>query len=330
MFQKTPLRYVAIAACSASVIIILTVIRFATIEVNLFPAPDSTFPWKPLYSADNIQGGDSSMVVHEDIYHLNFDFTLSRHYLYAYASFNLVFEDPSTPNILLDLTAYSTAKLRIRCKPQNELKFVFHLYEDNVSDFADVSSFRMAQSIFSCGESWQDIVIDLSQLNTPEWWLQIQGLNLSNQQNTLTKVREISLSSTNQSPVGVLSSVTVEELVLQGRNWTMIIVGIVSLVLIWLAFIMVIFRDALNNRSSTTYQEIAHRQLNVDSKREREIAQLLDYLLSNYSDAELSLEGSASVLGINRTKINELLKERTGQTFSGFLNKLRLTEAARL
>ena len=35
-------------------------------------------------------------------------------------------------------------------------------------------------------------------------------------------------------------------------------------------------------------------------------------------------------IGINRNKINEILKNELGYTFSTYLNKLRLTEAARL
>jgi AraC-like DNA-binding protein len=34
--------------------------------------------------------------------------------------------------------------------------------------------------------------------------------------------------------------------------------------------------------------------------------------------------------GVNRNKVNEILKAELGFTFSGYLNKLRLTEAARL
>jgi len=34
--------------------------------------------------------------------------------------------------------------------------------------------------------------------------------------------------------------------------------------------------------------------------------------------------------GANRNKINDILKAELGFTFSGYLNKLRLTEAARL
>jgi AraC-like DNA-binding protein len=44
----------------------------------------------------------------------------------------------------------------------------------------------------------------------------------------------------------------------------------------------------------------------------------------------MSMEFAVARLGINRTKINELLRDELGMTFSTYLNKLRLAEAARL
>jgi AraC-like DNA-binding protein len=53
-------------------------------------------------------------------------------------------------------------------------------------------------------------------------------------------------------------------------------------------------------------------------------------MATEYATPELSLETAATQLGINRTKINDILKEELGLTFTAYLNKLRLTEAARL
>jgi YesN/AraC family two-component response regulator len=53
-------------------------------------------------------------------------------------------------------------------------------------------------------------------------------------------------------------------------------------------------------------------------------------MATEYANPELSLEMAAVSLGVNRTKINEILKEELGLTFSTYLNKLRLTESARL
>lgn len=53
-------------------------------------------------------------------------------------------------------------------------------------------------------------------------------------------------------------------------------------------------------------------------------------MATEYANTEMTLEYAVSELGINRTKINEVLKEELGLTFNIYLNKLRLAEAARL
>ena len=56
----------------------------------------------------------------------------------------------------------------------------------------------------------------------------------------------------------------------------------------------------------------------------------MQFIATRYADAELDLERVVEETGINRNKINDVLKTELGFTFSGYLNKLRLTEAARL
>jgi len=53
-------------------------------------------------------------------------------------------------------------------------------------------------------------------------------------------------------------------------------------------------------------------------------------MATEYPNAELNLELVVSELGVSRSKINDILREELGYTFSAYLNKLRLTEAARL
>jgi len=48
------------------------------------------------------------------------------------------------------------------------------------------------------------------------------------------------------------------------------------------------------------------------------------------ANADLDLDSVVERTGVNRSKINEILKAELGFTFSAYLNKLRLTEAARL
>ncbi|GAA4676921.1 hypothetical protein GCM10025794_22060 [Massilia kyonggiensis] len=75
---------------------------------------------------------------------------------------------------------------------------------------------------------------------------------------------------------------------------------------------------------------VAYRQLTLEPYRDKEKAAVLKFIATNYTNPELDLEGVVAATGTNRTKVNEVLKSELGMTFTSYLNKLRLTEAARL
>lgn len=75
---------------------------------------------------------------------------------------------------------------------------------------------------------------------------------------------------------------------------------------------------------------LAYRQLALEPHKDKEKSTLLNYISTHYTDPELSLESVAAATAINRTKVNDILKAELGYTFSTYLNKVRLAEAARL
>jgi AraC-like DNA-binding protein len=75
---------------------------------------------------------------------------------------------------------------------------------------------------------------------------------------------------------------------------------------------------------------VAYRQLTLEPYRDKEKAAVLKFIATSYTNPELDLEGVVAATGTNRTKVNEVLKSELGMTFTSYLNKLRLTEAARL
>jgi AraC-like DNA-binding protein len=75
---------------------------------------------------------------------------------------------------------------------------------------------------------------------------------------------------------------------------------------------------------------VAYRELTVQPYRDEEKASVLKFIATNYTNPELDLESVVASTGANRNKVNDLLKAELGMTFTGYVNKLRLTEAARL
>jgi AraC-like DNA-binding protein len=75
---------------------------------------------------------------------------------------------------------------------------------------------------------------------------------------------------------------------------------------------------------------VAYQQLALEPHREKEKSAILRLLATRYADSELDLDTLVSETGVNRNKVNDILKAEMGYTFTGYLNKLRLTEASRL
>lgn len=319
-------------ACIFAAIAALFIFVLSSASASLLPASTRHIPLQVEAVTDEVQGGDSSMILVENDRQLRFDFTLSHDYEPPYANLNLMFEDKNSDGTFIDLSMYSHATINIRCTPRNELAFMLHVYEDKVTNLDEINSFRKVSSFFTCDEVWQEIQIDLNRLVTPEWWLQARGLSLSNQQYSLQKVKGISLTNTAQSPRNVKTSVFIEGMTLKGFRLLWLITGSMVLLVVFVTLIMYSRRKlpSVSEENTQLSEPQLQHQLDIKSKRERETDSLIDYLASNYSNAQISLEHTAEVLGLNRTKINDILKEKTGHTFSTYLNKLRLTEAARL
>jgi AraC-like DNA-binding protein len=77
-------------------------------------------------------------------------------------------------------------------------------------------------------------------------------------------------------------------------------------------------------------QFFAYRQLTLEPFKDKEKAAILQYIGTRYRDPELDMASVTARIGADREKINEILKTELGMTFTGYVNQLRLTEAARL
>jgi AraC-like DNA-binding protein len=74
----------------------------------------------------------------------------------------------------------------------------------------------------------------------------------------------------------------------------------------------------------------AYRQLTLEPFKDQEKAGVLQFIATHYKNPELDMDTVAARVGADRDRINKILKMELGMTFTGYVNKLRLTEAARL
>jgi AraC-like DNA-binding protein len=311
-------------------------LRKSYLQLPLLPAQESQLAWKArpgmAYPA-----GSAGARIQEDPQRLRFDYRLSAAEAQPFVAAELFFEDGKGKPIHVDLSRYSSISLLVKCSPANTLVFSVPTFEQPVPKPDDYLSYRVPQSHFSCTEKESRIEIDLTRLETPQWWFYRTSRDLSQMAYKLDRVPKLSFGTTFQSPRNVLSDVDIRTLELEGRDYRYLALLAGLLLISWGGFGLWFFRkhaSALVADVKSKLQKdlpfVAYQQLSLEPQRDKEKMVLTQYISTQYANADLDLDTVVEKTGINKNKINDILKSELGFTFTGYLNKLRLTEAARL
>ena len=321
----------------ASVLIGYISLQCTYVRLPLTPAADSGLKWQAQTIADSVVGGGSTATLFNATSNLDFELTQKKGIDYPFAKVELEFRDRADKAALANLSRYSTVEFDVRCTPANTLQFGLIMFEDQISIPGNYTTYRLPYEYFFCHDNGGHIEIDLKKLRTDQWWFDRNKLNLSRQEYTLDKIAKVSFGSTFQSPYDIPSKVQVRNLTLVGRDMRYLGLFVVFVIVAWPAYGLWFFRShtrmllgEVKDRIRRDIPLVAYQQLSQDLHRDKEQSAILRFMATEYVNPELDVETMVSKLGISRNKINEILKAELGFTFSTYLNKLRLTEAARL
>jgi len=280
------------------------------------------------------------VLVHVDPAHgdaLRFDLNLRPDEPDPKVSADLLARDSQGRLALVDLSAYDTITFVARCKPANTFMFIMSLHIDGVSQPGNFLSYAPAMTNFSCNEEGVPVTLDLRRMTIPNWWFDAFKVDLSHQDYTLDRVGRFAIGVTRQSPRGTVAHVEIGGITARGRDYRYLAALALILTGGWIAYGIWFLRAharamtaSLNTQMKKDMPLVAYRQLTLEPYRDKEKTKLLQYIATHYRDPELDLDGVVAATGTNRTKINDVLKSELGLTFTGYLHKLRLTEAARL
>jgi AraC-like DNA-binding protein len=305
--------------------------------LSLLPAKKSA-AWRFQGYTDVANGGSSTIRLREaERERLNFDYRLTDLAKFPFVSANLVFGDGKNKALLQDWTGYSTVTFLAKCAPANTMVMILLAFDEKVSTLGDLETYKAPNSYFPCSEQGVPVTIELNRLPIPEWWLTKMHLDLSDQAYILDKVSAIGFKTSFSSRHNADSHVEISGLTLHGRDYRFIAALALILAASVAAFGFWFFRAharaliaSLDSRLKKDQTLVAYRQLTLEPYRDKEKALILRFIATNFTDTELDLERVVAGSGANRTKVNEVLKTELGMTFTSYLNKLRLTEAARL
>jgi AraC-like DNA-binding protein len=321
---------------AASVVLGYICLKQSYLHLSLLPAADSPLAWQAGFSWDARPGGPATVRLHDERQQLRFDFSIPKS-APTFAGVELRFHDGKGQPIHVDLSRYSSIALLVKCSPANTLALSVPTFVGGASKLEEYLSYRTPVAYFSCNNLESRVELDLTRLETPQWWFERAKQDLSRQTYKLDKVPKIDIGSTYQSPREAALDVEIRELELRGRDRRYLLLYAVMLVLVWSGFAVWFFRkhaQALIGDVKGKLQKdlpfVAYQQLSIEPHRDKEKTVILQFIASHYADPELDLERVVEQTGVNRNKMCDILKTELGFTFSGYLNKLRLTEAARL
>jgi AraC-like DNA-binding protein len=305
---------------------------------SLSPALRDGIRWEPAAVSDAVMGGTSTSTLRDAAPGaMAFDYRLTRAAKFPFVGARFVVKDAKGNQATADLRDYDTVTFVARCTPAYPLMLGIAIFDDKVSVPGDLVTYRPTGTFFSCNEQGVPVTLDLRRLTVAGWWLSMMKLPMSSQDYQLDKVTQFSFGSSPQTPFDVDSHVEISNLKLHRRDYRYIVALAVILAISWILFGIWFFRThtrtlaaSLNSRLKKDMPLVAYRELTSRPWRDEEKASILKFIATNYTNPELDLEGVVAGTGANRNKVNDLLKAELGMTFTGYVNKLRLTEAARL
>jgi AraC-like DNA-binding protein len=319
----------------ASVFICYIGITKSQLTASLFPARDEELFWKSAIEPTQPKG-KTQLNLKNELGNIEYDFFLDPDRQFPYVHYSIYFANAIQSTRQVDLTRYSSVSFKIICDPKNVLQFVLFSFDDKVTDLNNLVTRRVSSIAFSCQQEWKTITFELEDLNTSQWWLNKYGFDYSETGYRLDKTMGFAWVNSLQSPLNTSSSVKITEVKLHGSEPRYLYVAGALCIGAWILFFVWQFRRYLSlltmelkARVKQDQPLIAYKKLSLGPQKDKEKDAVLRYMATEYTDPNLSLESAMASLGINRNKINDLLKEELGLTFIAYLNKLRLTEAAR-
>lgn len=308
------------------------------LSTSLIPKGRGWPHWRPVTTTDAALGGTSTIRILEPGQRsLRFDFRYTGAADYPYVAADMLLEDGQGNAMPADLSRYTTVSFVARCVPANSLLFAMPLFDARVAQPGKFWTYPSPSTYFSCSERGTPVSLDLTRLTIPQWWFDAYKVDPARQSYTLDQVAKFVFGISHHSPRDVDSHVEISEFTLHGRDDRYLVALAIVVVAGWGAFAVWFLRAhsralaaSLDAQLNSDKSFVAYRELTLEPFKDKEKAAVLQFIGMHFADPDLNMATVTARIGADRKKINEILKTELGLTLTGYVNTLRLTEAARL
>jgi AraC-like DNA-binding protein len=183
-YKKALIALILLLVADASVAVVRAYQSYPSAE--LMPSEGGGTDWTVATATDVDHGGISTVrLLGSNQRSLRFDFRLTPATAYPFASGEMVMEDVKGNPTPADLSKYSTITFVAKCSPANTLSFAMPTFDQKISKPGDFLTYPIPGTYFSCNEKGTPVLLDLTRLTIPQWWLEMLKLDLAHLENVV-------------------------------------------------------------------------------------------------------------------------------------------------
>jgi len=291
------------------------------------PVGTSTFAFEAF--ADTGYGGGSTVEdFHFDSKNLVCSYTLRRKIGNPIVFISMWLDKKGIP---LDLSGFSSVTIRFEEVQSKRITVFFKTFVPGISIIGpeNAPTLRHNQFIIHPNESTHEYKIDFDRFFTDNWWYSGRGITPNSlPEETYSKVMGFDiLFSPSEADTAyerheriVLDSVVLE----RGLSPFVFIIPAFMAVYYLLFGIMTLFRK----KNVQTLPE--RKTVEVSSYKDDELKRINQFIETHYTDPDISTSMIYKELGINTTRVFNLLKKKYNLSFKQLINRMRIEEAKKL
>ncbi len=297
---------------------------------SLIVFPDSTVATSPI--EDTYQGGNSKVIQFVRDSTLSFSYTLKSGFAYPYAGANLRLSTDDTGGI--DFTPYDSILISISSSTDDAVRIFLKGFLPKLYKADDPSAYLYKEIEYIPSQDDPTKSFPLKSFKLPTWWKLTTGLN--DESLPLKRVPFIEIFSGLSRSGSDTVQLELSRIELKGKNRTVSSILLAKNVILW-CFIAVFFMSMLIPILKTRLQYKNNRLKMLKLQKPvtlpepvKSSSRILEYMASHFSNPDLSLLSVARGSGVAKNRVTEEIRSQLNTTFKGYLNQLRLNEAARL
>lgn len=319
---------------------IIPLLFFIPIIYGLLQKPLTIYPWKQrvyrtdAYSDEGTASGRTASSIDSfktTVNSITLEYTLRDGEEYPYAG---MYFSTEIKHNFTDLSGYDYLKLKIAVSIRDIYQIKIKTQMDGHTVESDSNTRCPLEKALILEDFMKEYIIPLSEFEFLDWWFARQQLEPAdyNKQKLLRKVAAINFQQTKKMAPGTEEKgrMIIKECSFHKSFTLLYILSGSGFLLSTMVLLLIFFRIQSKKSEHQGFSPLEYNPVNLTSYTDADTKRLAEFIMENYTDPDLSMKKLYAETGISRQRITALIKKKYNMTFKQLLNKIRLTEAARL